>query len=116
MEQQIENRQSVEPPFPPRLQHNPLHKTPLLAAVLSVLPGLGNVYNGIYQRGIVFFGIWVALFALTVSSNGGADTAVLVPALVFFWFFNIFDAYRQATLINFGYATDNGAIARNGAA
>ena len=30
------------------------------------------------------------------------DLAFLIPALIFFWLFNIFDAYRQATLINLG--------------
>jgi len=78
-------------------------KTPMLAGVLSaVIPGLGNIYNGLYVRGFSIFLIQVVLFSLAVTSGGEPDLAFLVPSLVFFWFFNIFDAYRQAHFINSG--------------
>jgi hypothetical protein len=80
-------------------------KAPIFAGFLSVVPGLGNIYNGLYQRGIAFFIIYVSIFAMTVNIDGGddSDLAILIPCLMFFWLFNIFDAYRQATLINYGY-------------
>jgi hypothetical protein len=31
-------------------------------------------------------------------------------AVAFFWLFNVIDAYRQATLINYGYAQDLGLL------
>jgi hypothetical protein len=69
-----------------------------------MLPGLGNIYNGLYLRGLGFAVLCVGLFAYAVS-NPGPDLALIIPALVFFWFFNIVDAYRQATLINYGYVS-----------
>lgn len=78
----------------------PEQKSPILAAFLSVLPGLGNVYNGLYRRAVVFFLIYVSLFSLAINVSDQAK-ALVIPCLVFIWFFNIFDAYRQATLINY---------------
>ncbi len=100
--------QYVPPPVvhhPPR-PSNPYEKTPLLAGLLSVVPGLGNIYNGLYARGIAFFVSFVGVFFLAVSSGQGnneEELALLIPSLGFVWLFNIFDAYRQATLINYGY-------------
>ena len=31
-------------------------------------------------------------------------------SIAFFWIFNVLDAYRQATLINYGYAQDLGLL------
>lgn len=79
-------------------------KSPLLAAFFSLLPGLGNVYNGLYARGFVFFLLVASLFYSVVDygseTGGGPVLALLIPSMVFVWLFNIFDAYRQATLIN----------------
>lgn len=83
-------------------------KSPLLAAFFSLIPGLGNVYNGLYARGFVFFLLVVSLFYTVVDygseTGGGPALALLIPSMVFVWLFNIFDAYRQATLINVGGA------------
>jgi hypothetical protein len=85
----------------------------MLAGFLSLMPGLGNVYNGLYLRGITFFLIWGGIFALAIRSGNRASgdsqaLAFLIPGIIFFYLFNLFDAYRQATLINHGYATDLG--------
>lgn len=81
-------------------------KSPLLAGLLSGFPGLGNVYNGLYLRGMIQFMIVGALMTL-VEQNG---VPFLVMALIFFWAFSILDAYRQAVLINYGYAQDLGLL------
>lgn len=78
-------------------------KNPGLAAVLSLFPGLGNVYNGLYLRAVTFFLIIISLIALT---DRGYD--LMGFAVAFFWLFNVLDAYRQATLINYGFAQDLG--------
>lgn len=81
-------------------------KSPLLAAFLGFVPGLGNIYNGLYARGFVFFLLVVSLFyaAIDVGNNGKEEAlALLIPSLIFTWLFNIFDGYRQATLINWGW-------------
>ncbi len=81
-------------------------KNPGLAALLSFFPGMGNVYNGLYMRGVTFFVVVLTLIGIT--SRGGND--LFGFAIAFFWIFNIIDAYRQATLINYGYAQDLGLV------
>lgn len=81
-------------------------KNPMLAAILSAFPGIGHVYNGLYMRGLTFFLITVSLMTL-LSQRGNVLVAM---SMTFFWIFNIIDAYRQATLINYGYAQDLGLL------
>ncbi len=101
------------PPMPYATRQNPNHRAPLLAGFLSFMPGLGNIYNGLYLRGITFFLMWGGIFALAIRTGNRSDgeseaLAFLIPGLIFVWLFNLFDAYRQANLINHGYATDLG--------
>jgi hypothetical protein len=102
--------ETAPPPAPASTPHLPAPlaiKKPALAAFLSVFPGLGNVYNGLYLRGLIFFLIMVTMLGILVK--GGGDNAVFFgPAMGFFWFFNLIDAYRQAVLINYGYQQDLG--------
>ena len=81
-------------------------KRPLLAGVLSGFPGMGNVYNGLYLRGLVQFLIVAGLMNLTDRADG----PFFPMTMVFFWAFSILDAYRQALLINYGYAQDLGLL------
>jgi hypothetical protein len=67
---------------------------------------MGNVYNGLYLRGLVQFLIVAALMNLANHSNG----PFFPMTLVFFWAFSVLDAYRQALLINYGYAQDLGLL------
>ncbi len=101
-----------EPPYPPPAQPRtvtqPLPqapqqvRSPILAALFSLFPGLGNVYNGLYLRGVTFFLICFGLIGLAAGSQE-PEAVLLVFSVIFVWLFNIFDAYRQASLINFGY-------------
>ena len=79
-------------------------KVPITAALLSVAPGLGNIYNGLYSRGIAFFLIQFGLIRIAagIDAESEEDLALIIPSILFFWLFNIFDAYRQAVLINIG--------------
>lgn len=77
-------------------------KNPWIAAFLSLFPGVGNIYNGLYMRGVTFF--LIVMSCIVVADK---EEAVAV-AVAFFWIFNVLDAYRQATLINYGYAQDLG--------
>ncbi len=81
-------------------------KNPNLAALLSLFPGIGNIYNGLYMRGITFFLVIACLIGIV--SDGRHPLFGL--AIAFFWLFNVIDAYRQATLINYGYAQDLGLL------
>lgn len=84
-------------------------KKPGLAAFLSLFPGLGNVYNGLYMRGLIFFVIVFSILGILVN-DGGNEAAFFAPAMAFFWLFNMIDAYRQAVLINHGYQQDLGLL------
>ncbi len=105
---------AAPPPAPPEARYppaavpkepTPQARTPLLAAIFSLFPGLGNVYNGLYLRGITFFLIIVGLIALA-NGTRPPEAVFLVFSVIFVWLFNIFDAYRQATFINYGYTPD----------
>jgi hypothetical protein len=82
-----------------------VRKNPVLAATLSLFPGVGNVYNGLYMRGVTFFLTIATLIAIVVKGH-----ALFGLGIAFFWIFNVIDAYRQATLINYGYAQDLGLV------
>lgn len=80
-------------------------KNPGLAALLSAFPGLGNIYNGLYMRGVTFFLLIVSLIGIASNNHD-----LFGAAVAFFWLFSVIDAYRQATLINYGYAQDLGLV------
>jgi len=81
-----------------------LRKRPLLAAVLSLFPGLGQVYDGLYLRG----GILFLVFASLIQIIEGAEAPLFALGIAFTVCFSVIDAYRQAVLINYGYAQDLG--------
>ncbi len=74
----------------------------VLTVILALLPGLGHVYNGLYQRGIKFF--LVALAAIYLATEVG----LAGMAVAFVWLFNVIDAYRQADLLEQGRGPDSG--------
>ena len=63
-------------------------KNPTLAAFLSLFPGIGNLYNGLYMRGVSFFLICSSMIYL-VSEHGNPFFGLAIP---FFWIFNMVDA------------------------
>jgi hypothetical protein len=79
---------------------DPRSKTPLLACVLSIMPGLGQVYVGYYPRGFAH-AIIVALL-ITLLATGDMDELAPLAGifLAFFWLYNIIDAGRRAALYN----------------
>lgn len=72
-------------------------KNPGVAGVLSLLPGGGHLYLGLYQRAGIFFGIWVALWAFV---SGAHDVGPFWLTIPFWWIFVLIDAVRQASAIN----------------
>jgi len=78
------------PAAPPRVLKNPA-----AAGFLSVIPGLGHVYLGLYQRAVIFFAIWLVVMAAVPHGRGPAG--LMIP---FWWFFVLIDAVRQAKAIN----------------
>ena len=71
-------------------------KSPAVAAILSVCPGLGQVYVGFYTRGFTHAITVGAIMALLVSGAVRRFEPLFVFFLVFFWLYNIIDAGRRA--------------------
>ena len=71
-------------------------KSPGLALVLSLFPGLGQVYNGQPAKALVFFFAWAGSIYLSAEGNA-MPFALLIP---FVYFYNMVDAYRSAALAN----------------
>ena len=76
-------------------------KAPALAAILSLMPGLGQVYVGYYVRG--FINVVVVASTITLLANGTPQNS-MAPFfglfLSFFWLYNMIDAWRIASLYN----------------
>jgi len=71
-------------------------KSPVLATMLSLMPGLGQVYVGYYQQG--FINIMVVAGTITTLASGlihGAEPFFGV-FLAFFWIYQMIDANRRA--------------------
>ena len=86
------------PPLSPAV-NDPRRKKPFLATILSVVPGLGQVYVGYYKRGFIN-AITVALLITFLT----LEIVPLMPLagifLGFFWLYNLVDAGRRASLYN----------------
>ncbi|RPJ85977.1 MAG: hypothetical protein EHM18_08585 [Acidobacteria bacterium] len=81
-------------------QDDPRRKSPALAAMLSLVPGLGQVYLGYYQQGFVNILVVGALIAYLASDALRSLVVLGAFFLVFYWFYNIVDAARRASLYN----------------
>ena len=80
---------------------DPRRKSPFLASLLSVLPGLGQVYVGYYRRG--FINILTVGTVITLLFNTPEEfplNPLFGLFLAFFEFYNIIDAGRRASLFN----------------
>lgn len=64
---------------------------PKRAAALSLIPGMGAVYNGEYQKAITQFAIFAALVVMGDNVNGVFGFGAFV-----FLIFTMFDSYRVA--------------------
>jgi hypothetical protein len=84
---------------PPALR-DPRSRSPWLASILSLVPGLGQVYLGYYQRGFVHAIVVASLMSLLVSTEFGPLHPLGVVFMVFFWLYNVIDAGRRASLYN----------------
>jgi LiaI-LiaF-like transmembrane region len=74
-------------------------KSPFLSSILSIVPGLGQVYVGYYQRGFIHIAVAAGLITL-LATDLGPLTPLAAVFLGFFWLYNIVDAGRRATLYN----------------
>lgn len=85
----------------PRFQgENSQRKSPALASILSLLPGLGQIYVGYYQQGFVFIAVFASTIAVLASSIMRDLTPLFAIFLGFFHIFNVIDANRRANHFN----------------
>ena len=75
-------------------------KSPAIAAILSMMPGLGQVYVGYYQRGFIHAAVIAGLITLLASGSIEGLTPLFALFMAFFWLYNIIDAARRAALYN----------------
>ncbi len=78
-------------------------KSPGLAGFLSMFPGLGHLYLGLYQRAFAFGGAFIIFIGMAQHRG-----EFFGPLIAFVWFFAIIDAVRQAKAINRGQAVESG--------
>jgi hypothetical protein len=66
-----------------------------IAAVLSIVPGLGHIYKGHYEMGLflMFLGMPIAIFVGIISILGTAGVGLLFP--IGCWAALAYDAYRK---------------------
>lgn len=82
---------------------DPRRKSPILACILSLVPGLGQIYIGYYKLGFVHNFVFAGTIMLMVMTDG--EIAPLAgPFLGFFYVYNIVDAGRRAALFNHSLA------------
>jgi hypothetical protein len=92
----------VPPPTAARRDYfdDPRRKSPVLALVLSAMPGLGQCYVGYYHQGFTNALIIASLIALIGSSVAHQLEPLFGLFLAFYWLFNIVDAWRRAVFYN----------------
>ncbi|UCE02813.1 MAG: hypothetical protein JSW67_01000 [Candidatus Latescibacterota bacterium] len=102
--QELESRRLPEASEPTAARRwpttaDPRRKSVALATILSLFPGLGQIYLGYYQLGFVHVAIMVSLITI-LSMNPGALTPLFGISLAFFWLYNLVDAGRRAAAYN----------------
>ncbi len=75
-------------------------KSPVLATILSSMPGLGQVYVGYYQQGFLCVAVAAACITILNVSSMTAWEPFFGMFLAFFWIFNMIDANRRALHYN----------------
>ncbi len=85
------------PPVVPAVEGTP---RPFLAGLLSIIPGVGTMYNGQYAKGIAYL-----LLISVLDSLGKSGIFGLMAAVV--WIYQIVDAYQTAKAMQEGRPLPN---------
>jgi len=94
MNQTIGQQETRQPP--PYRNQNVQRKSPALASVLSLMPGMGQVYVGYYRQGFTFIAVFASTIATLASNRLQGLEPLLGIFLAFFLIFNLIDANRRA--------------------
>lgn len=79
---------------------DPRRKSPVLALVLSLMPGVGQIYVGFYQQGFMNALIAASIIALLAAGVVHRAEPLFGMFLAFFWLYNVVDAWRRAVFYN----------------
>ena len=79
---------------------DPRRKWPALALVLSLMPGVGQIYVGFYQQGFTNALIVASIITLLASGVVARAEPLFGMFLAFFWMYNVVDAWRRAVFYN----------------
>lgn len=79
---------------------DPRRKSPILASLLSAMPGLGQIYVGYYQQGFINVLVVGSIIALLSRRVVWQLEPLLGIFLAFFWLYNVVDAGRRASFYN----------------
>jgi hypothetical protein len=71
-------------------------KSPVLATLLSLMPGLGQAYVGYYTQGFINIAAAAGMIAILASSFGSGIKVFVGVFIAFFWIFQMIDANRRA--------------------
>ncbi len=71
--------------------------SPALAAILSLIPGVGQMYNEQYAKGLIFVLVFAALIQMADHVSG-----LFGLLIVGFYIYQIIDAYKTADARRFG--------------
>ena len=81
------------------ISEDPRSKSQAMAAILSLMPGLGQVYVGYYVQG--FTNILVIASLITLLAHGIGDLTPLAALfMAYYWLYNVVDAARRAAYYN----------------
>jgi B-box zinc finger protein/cell wall-active antibiotic response 4TMS protein YvqF len=94
---------AVPPPPPPSYGPQPTYAqpvrgdgpNPVLAGLLSILPGLGAVYCGEVMRGVMQIAVYAGLIYALINFGGGLEP-VFGLAIAFWYIYQIIDSVRLA--------------------
>jgi len=84
----------------PAAAQDPRAKSPALACILSLMPGLGQVYTGYYVRGFTYIIVIAGIITLLASGDVDDLAPFLGLFMAFFWLHNVIDAGRRASFYN----------------
>ena len=101
-------QQAPAPPQDRSGYGRPPRKSPFVACLLSLLPGVGQIYVGHYKLGFIHnlvFGATIA-FMIAVEDAYEPLIAVLGVFLAFFFVYNVVDAGRRA--VHYNLAVEGG--------
>ncbi len=100
---QLDQSAGTQPKLQSFRSSDPRRKSPFFAGFLSLMPGLGQIYVGYYQRGFLHVLVAGSVLSLLIAGGNSGNEAFLplgIVFLIFFELYNVIDATRRAVMYN----------------